>query len=62
MHRRNFMKLSLVSATYLLSACNAGESSLDGFLINQALSIPPLLDPIPDVNGVKQFNLNIEEK
>lgn len=68
MHRRNFVKLSLVSATYLLSACNAGESSsnksanLDGFLINQALSIPPLLDPIPDVNGVKQFNLNIEER
>lgn len=70
MYRRNFIKLSFVCATYLLVGCNSDKNStssnntvsLDGFLINQNLNIPALLNPTPDINGIKQFNLNIEER
>ena len=68
--RRDFLKLSLVTATYLLAGCGGGgssnnttndETNKDGLIINASLNIPPLIDPKVDSSGVKQYNLSIQK-
>jgi FtsP/CotA-like multicopper oxidase with cupredoxin domain len=68
--RRDFLKLSLVTATYLLVGCEDRlkhgindniTTNKSGLIINAPLSIPPLIDPELDVNGVKQYNLSIQK-
>jgi FtsP/CotA-like multicopper oxidase with cupredoxin domain len=61
--RREFLKLSLVTATYLLVGCggSGGSSDKNGLIINASLNIPPLIDPTVDINGVKQYNLSIQK-
>ena len=68
-NRRDFLKLSFATATLLLAGCRSKSSEMinttktdsTDLLINQDLNIPTLLDPIADINGVKQFNLNIQK-
>ncbi|HIP11216.1 MAG TPA: copper oxidase [Arcobacter sp.] len=58
MNRRNFFKLSAVLSAYLIGGTNSLNASK--LIIGAKLSIPTLLDPKP-INGIKQFDLNIQE-
>jgi hypothetical protein len=63
--RRDFLKLSLITATYLLVGCGNGggssnntinnETNKDGLIINATLNIPPLINPEVDSNGIKNI-------
>ncbi|RUM45387.1 MAG: copper oxidase [Hydrogenimonas sp.] len=64
MNRRSFLTLSLYTSALLLSGC--GTSSRVSVtelkpIKNRQLPIPPLLDPTPDDQGVKHFNLTIQK-
>jgi len=72
MQRRHFIKLSIISSSYILAGCGSDSSTanvdadvttqetLSGIIKGEALAIPTLLDPTP-INGVKEFNLSINE-
>jgi FtsP/CotA-like multicopper oxidase with cupredoxin domain len=66
LNRRDFIKLSAITAEVLLVGCaprrnktNTAQTNSTGLLINQTLAIPTLINPTADSNGVKQYNLNI---
>jgi FtsP/CotA-like multicopper oxidase with cupredoxin domain len=76
MKRRDFFKLSAITATWLLTGCGGGGTR--GMMSNMDLSystfdftpylntftpliIPPLLLPTTDVSGVKNYDLTIQK-
>ena len=71
MKRRQLIKTAAFSSIYLSGGC-FGEnktdtstllidtSNTDSTATPNLLFIPPLLDPSPDQNGVKQFDLTIQ--
>jgi len=72
MRRRDFLKLSLYTSATLLGGCgsdgvNSHKTTSTTMLLNlslrknRKLPIPPLLDPMPDSNGVKNYNLTIQK-
>jgi len=69
MERRDFLKLSLYASTLLVSGCGSGgisgsetrPTSNPNPTKTRQLPIPPLLNPTPDSNGVKNYNLTIQK-
>jgi len=76
MDRRKFLTLSIYASTLLINGCGSNNSSnhssnneftytnseIDPNPIqNRKLPIPPLLNPTPDENGVKNFDLTIKK-
>lgn len=69
MKRRRFIKISALSSLYLSTGCSTEKNTDTSSLLTAAASstananqlfIPPLLDPAPDQDGVKQFDLTIQ--
>lgn len=72
MERRDFLRFSLYASTLLVSGCgSSGMSSSEtgsttslsnlNLIKNRKLPIPPLLNPTPDGNGVKNYDLTIQK-
>ena len=67
MQRRQFITTSAASSLWLMSGCGGGSSSSTttpgsslNLITGAALFVPPLMDPTA-VNGVKQYDLTIQE-
>jgi len=66
MQRRKFLTSSAASSLWLMTGCGGGGSSTSPpsssltLITGSPLAIPPLLDPTA-VNGVKQYDLAIQE-
>jgi len=74
MKRRDFLKISAIASIYILTGCESKKGNCDkenknlsstdnkdGLILENNLNIPTLLNPELE-NGVKVFNLNIEER
>ena len=69
LNRRSFLKLSTITAAALFVGCgsngnsknktNTAQTNSTGLLTNQTLAIPTIINPTADINGIKQYNLNI---
>jgi FtsP/CotA-like multicopper oxidase with cupredoxin domain len=60
MKRRDFVKLGLLSSCMTLLSANKNEITLFPSF-SKPLNIPPILEPKILKNGVKEYNLNVQE-
>ena len=64
MKRRDFIKLSTIATTWIITGCGGGASSkgeiFDPSPFTKKLIIPPLLKGT-DISGVKHYDLNIQK-